>query len=63
MGSHNTLRFLGLNKPKLDLRITYSRYDKVQILVVVCSDITKAAGNREEFIYPTAFTGQIPPLT
>lgn len=52
MGSHNTLGFPGLNKPKIDLRIMYqySRYDKAQILVVARSDVSKGAGNQDGFI-------------
>ena len=50
MGSHNTLGFQGLNKPKIDLRITYCRYDKAQILVVARSDVSKGAGNQDGFI-------------
>ena len=63
MRSHNTLGFLGLNKLKIDLRIAYCRYDKVQILIVARSDVSKVAENQDGFIYPTAFTGQIRPAT
>ena len=46
MRSHNTLGFLGLNKLKIDLRIAYCRYDKVQILIVARSDVSKVAEQR-----------------